>query len=109
MAKKKLRGKKAKLAAAAAKKKAAKAAAAEEAGEAKVEKSYRSCTGHLASRPRALDVKIGGFTMTVYGRELVKDTAIEFTIGRRYGLIGTNGCGKSTMLKALANREVPIP
>jgi ATP-binding cassette, subfamily F, member 2 len=28
---------------------------------------------------------------------------------RRYGLLGMNGCGKSTMLKTLAAREVPIP
>lgn len=34
---------------------------------------------------------------------------IELTIGRRYGLIGSNGSGKSTFLKCLAEREVPIP
>eukprot|EP00463_Aulacantha_scolymantha_P001504 TRINITY_DN2115_c0_g1_i1.p1 TRINITY_DN2115_c0_g1~~TRINITY_DN2115_c0_g1_i1.p1 ORF type:complete len:78 (+),score=15.08 TRINITY_DN2115_c0_g1_i1:193-426(+) len=34
---------------------------------------------------------------------------IELTIGRRYGLIGSNGSGKSTFLKCLAAREVPIP
>lgn len=42
-------------------------------------------------------------------RELIKDTNIEFTIGRRYGLIGSNGSGKSSFLKCLAEREVPIP
>ena len=29
--------------------------------------------------------------------------------GRRYGLIGANGSGKSTFLKSLAAREAPIP
>ena len=29
--------------------------------------------------------------------------------GRRYGLIGRNGVGKSTLLRAMAFREVPIP
>ncbi len=28
---------------------------------------------------------------------------------RRYGLLGVNGCGKSTMLKAIKDRDIPIP
>lgn len=39
----------------------------------------------------------------------MEDTTIELNQGSRYGLIGRNGCGKSTFLKCLANREVPIP
>jgi len=70
---------------------------------------YRSCTGALESRPMARDVKIGGFTLSAYGQELIKDTSLEFTIGRRYGLIGANGAGKSSLLQAIANREIPIP
>jgi ATP-binding cassette subfamily F protein 2 len=70
---------------------------------------YRNATGVLYSQATALDVKIGGFTMTGFGRELIKDTMIEFTIGKRYGLIGANGSGKSTFLSCLAAREVPIP
>jgi ATP-binding cassette subfamily F protein 2 len=95
----------------AAKDKAAKAAAKEDGatGAPKEECSYRTATGALESMPRALDVKIGGFTLTCYGKELIKDTNIEFTIGRRYGLIGSNGSGKSSFLKCLAEREVPIP
>lgn len=70
---------------------------------------YRSATGTLYSQPTALDVKIGGFTLTAYSRNLITDTEIEFTIGRRYGLIGSNGSGKSTFLRCMAAREVPIP
>jgi ATP-binding cassette subfamily F protein 2 len=40
---------------------------------------------------------------------LVEDTIIELNQGARYGLLGRNGCGKSTFLRCLANREVPIP
>jgi len=71
--------------------------------------SYRNATGVLTSRPRALDVKIGNFSLAAYGKELIKDTEIELTIGRRYGFIGSNGSGKSEFLKCLAAREVPIP
>ncbi len=71
--------------------------------------NHVSVTGVLNSKPTDRDVKIGNFSLTLFGRELLQNTEIEFTIGRRYGLIGDNGCGKSTLLKVLANREVPIP
>lgn len=66
-------------------------------------------TGVLASQQQAMDVKIEQFSMRVYGKEFIKDTKLELNFGRRYGLIGMNGSGKSTMLAAVAAREVPIP
>eukprot|EP00930_Biecheleria_cincta_P053053 TRINITY_DN383_c0_g1_i1.p1 TRINITY_DN383_c0_g1~~TRINITY_DN383_c0_g1_i1.p1 ORF type:complete len:640 (+),score=163.43 TRINITY_DN383_c0_g1_i1:98-1921(+) len=66
-------------------------------------------TGVLGSQPQAMDVKIEQFSMSVYGKEFIKDTKLELNFGRRYGLIGMNGAGKSTMLAAVAAREVPIP
>jgi len=71
--------------------------------------SYRMATGTLVSDKAALDVKIAGFSLQSWGKVLVKDTNLELTIGRRYGLIGSNGCGKSQFLRSLAFREVPIP
>lgn len=105
---------------AAAKKKAEKAGQVVKGEEAKVEEKteeavtkevddYRSCTGNLISRPMAKDVKIGAFSLNAWGKLLISDTMIEMTIGRRYGLLGANGSGKSEFLKCLANREVPIP
>lgn len=47
--------------------------------------------------------------MNCWGKELIANTTIELTLGRKYGLIGRNGSGKSEFLKVLANREVPIP
>ncbi len=44
--------------------------------------------------------------MSLNGVELIQDCSIELTIGRRYGLIGANGCGKTNFLQCLANREV---
>lgn len=75
----------------------------------KLDDGGRTVTGVLASRPTSRDIKIGGFSMGLKGTELISDCSIELTIGRRYGLIGQNGCGKTNFLQCLANREVPIP
>jgi ATP-binding cassette subfamily F protein 2 len=66
-------------------------------------------TGVLGSQSAARDVKIEQFSMSVYGKEFIMDTKLELNFGRRYGLIGANGSGKSTMLAAIAAREIPIP
>jgi len=69
----------------------------------------RVCTGILTTLPNSCDVKIESFTMSLYGKELVKNTTLSLNKGRRYGLIGANGSGKSNLLKALAERELPVP
>eukprot|EP00878_Enallax_costatus_P000419 GHUV01000509.1.p1 GENE.GHUV01000509.1~~GHUV01000509.1.p1 ORF type:complete len:618 (+),score=174.18 GHUV01000509.1:250-2103(+) len=71
--------------------------------------SPRTVTGVLTSRPTARDIKIDGFSLGIAGTEYIQDCSIELTIGRRYGLLGQNGCGKTSFLEAIANREVPIP
>jgi ATP-binding cassette subfamily F protein 2 len=69
----------------------------------------RVATGLLISEARARDIKISAFSLALHGAVLVEDTIIELNQGARYGLLGRNGCGKSTFLKCLAAREVPIP
>ncbi|KAG5654331.1 hypothetical protein H0H81_004285 [Sphagnurus paluster] len=56
---------------------------------------------HLPS----IDVSFGS------NRILYDDSGATLTLahGRRYGLIGRNGVGKSTLLRHIAMREVPIP
>jgi ATP-binding cassette subfamily F protein 2 len=71
--------------------------------------SPRSATGVLSSQYLSRDVKIGNFSLSLYGQVLITDTQLEFNYGRRYGLIGLNGTGKSTLLKCIAEREIPIP
>jgi ATP-binding cassette subfamily F protein 2 len=68
-----------------------------------------SVTAVLASQPHSQDVKCEQFSLILYGKELVKDTTLELTYGQRYGLVGLNGSGKSTILAAIRAREVPIP
>lgn len=59
--------------------------------------------------PQSRDIKIDNLSITFYGFELLQDTTLELNCGRRYGLIGLNGSGKSALLATLGNREVPIP
>lgn len=69
----------------------------------------RACTGVLASHPNCRDVHIHQFSITFYGQELVVDSKLELNHGRRYGLLGVNGSGKSQVLFAISNRDIPIP
>ncbi|XP_074659033.1 ATP-binding cassette sub-family F member 2-like [Tubulanus polymorphus] len=69
----------------------------------------RSCTGVLASYKDSRDLRIEKLTMRFHGVELLTETTLTLNCGRRYGLIGFNGCGKSSLLAALGNNEIPIP
>ena len=56
----------------------------------------RTCTGVLSSHPMSRDVHISSFSLSYHGLELLTDTKLELNWGRRYGLVGLNGCGKGT-------------
>ena len=43
------------------------------------------------------------------GKLLLESTLLQVTAGRRYGLVGPNGKGKSTLLRLIARRQVPVP
>lgn len=77
--------------------------------EARISAEARACTGTSAVHARSRDIKMANFSITFFGSELLQDTMLELNCGRRYGLIGLNGCGKSSLLAVLGNREVPIP
>ncbi|KAK2860679.1 hypothetical protein Q7C36_004845 [Tachysurus vachellii] len=69
----------------------------------------RAVTGVLASHLNSTDVHISSLSLTFHGQELLSDTSLELNSGRRYGLIGLNGTGKSMLLSAIGHREIPIP
>lgn len=71
--------------------------------------SDRVTTGVLSSLPSSRDVKVTSASLVFHGKVLVTDSTLELNFGRRYGLLGENGCGKSTILKSIATREYPIP
>jgi ABC-type uncharacterized transport system fused permease/ATPase subunit len=49
------------------------------------------------------DIKLDNFSVTFHGAELIADSKAELSCGRRYGLIGVNGSGKSSFLAVLGN------
>lgn len=71
--------------------------------------SDRVVTGVLDSLETSRDIKLSSVSLLFHGKVLIQDSGLELNYGRRYGLLGENGCGKSTFLKAMATREYPIP
>jgi ATP-binding cassette subfamily F protein 1 len=55
------------------------------------------------------DIVLENFSVSARGKELLKSASLRISHGRRYGLVGPNGTGKSTLLKLLAWRQVPVP
>jgi len=54
------------------------------------------------------DVKVSNFDLDAPdGSPLLRGTSLQLTRGRRYGLAGRNGTGKSTLLRAIARYELP--
>ncbi len=57
----------------------------------------------------ATDIKVHNLTIRAKGKILLEGASLAVTAGRRYGLVGPNGKGKSTLLRMVARRQVPIP
>lgn len=61
------------------------------------------------SQTKSKDIKVDNIDITIGGHRILTDAAFTLAYGRRYGLVGQNGIGKSTLLRALSRREVAIP
>ena len=55
------------------------------------------------------DISIKNITVRVPGKTLLNDTDLIISNGSKYGLIGKNGIGKSSLLNNIAERIIPIP
>lgn len=60
-------------------------------------------------RSASLDISIEGINLMVGRRELLASATLKLTYGRKYGLVGRNGEGKTQLLCALAHRRLPVP
>ena len=61
------------------------------------------------AQSKSKDIKIDGIDVSISGKRILTDTSLTLSYSRRYGLVGQNGIGKSTLLRALSRREVAIP
>jgi ATP-binding cassette subfamily F protein 1 len=57
----------------------------------------------------SLDITVPNFSISAAGKILFKDAALTIAHGRRYGLVGPNGRGKSTLLKMIASGDLKLP
>ncbi|CAM5999250.1 unnamed protein product [Sphagnum balticum] len=48
------------------------------------------------------DIRMENFSISMGGRELINEASVTLAYGRRYGLVGRNGTGKTTFLKQMA-------
>lgn len=56
--------------------------------------------------PTVRDVCLENITVSNKGTELISDCNITLAYGRKYGLVGRNGTGKTTFLRAFAAMEI---
>ena len=60
----------------------------------------------LTGKNREKDIQVTNFNITYGGQMLLQDADLKLAYGRRYGLIGRNGVGKTTLLKHMATFDI---
>ncbi|OMH81583.1 putative ABC transporter ATP-binding protein [Zancudomyces culisetae] len=64
---------------------------------------------YTESKGRNKDIILENFDISFGGKRILTDSRLQMNFGRRYGLIGRNGIGKSTLLRHISRRELTIP
>ncbi|CAF4580694.1 unnamed protein product, partial [Rotaria sp. Silwood1] len=61
------------------------------------------------STNKSYDVHIDNFDVSYGNKMLILGGTLDLIYGRRYGFVGRNGLGKSTLLRVIANRSLVLP
>lgn len=62
-----------------------------------------------SGKNKSYDIRIENFDVSFGERVLLTGAELHLATGRRYGLVGRNGLGKTTLLKMLASRSLRVP
>ncbi|KDQ17743.1 hypothetical protein BOTBODRAFT_53272 [Botryobasidium botryosum FD-172 SS1] len=62
-----------------------------------------------SAKGKSKDIHLPSIDVNFGSHRILSGASLTLAHGRRYGLIGRNGVGKSTLLRHMALREVPIP
>ncbi|KAG8789674.1 hypothetical protein FRC15_003743 [Serendipita sp. 397] len=68
-----------------------------------------SLDASLASKGKSKDIHLPAIDVSFGSNRILSGASLTLAHGRRYGLIGRNGVGKSTLLRHISMRDVPIP
>ncbi|KAF7686176.1 ATP-binding cassette sub-family F member 1 isoform X1 [Silurus meridionalis] len=82
---------------------------AQNATEGDFSVSQAEMSSRQAMLENASDIKLERFSISAHGKELFVNADLLIVAGRRYGLVGPNGKGKTTLLKHISNRALSIP
>lgn len=61
------------------------------------------------AQENAVDIKVENFSISAKGKALFINAQLLIAAGRRYGLVGPNGHGKTTLLRHIQSRALDIP
>lgn len=64
---------------------------------------------YTSTKGKVKDVKIENFDISFGGKVILSNATLTLVFGRRYGLVGRNGIGKSTLLRTISRREISVP
>lgn len=63
----------------------------------------------VGSKGKNKDINLPGIDLNFGSNRILTNATLTLASGRRYGLIGRNGVGKSTLLRHIALRDIPTP
>lgn len=68
-----------------------------------------SLEASVSAKQKSKDIHLPSIDVNFGSNRILSGATLTLAHGRRYGIIGRNGVGKSTLLRHIAMREVPVP